>query len=514
MRQLFTSSRQVAETPANETTTSPSSTRPTIDDAEPSTSSTSSTSSARPPHPQLRPTSRRHDPEHPLAPRTRRPYDDLPRIQFYAVADGDAEAEFEVVAPQIVSLLSNWGYGSYSVSLAHAGYSSFDTVPVVLIVARELKFQQGNELVQVFDELPRQHLREVFCYEGDTRGYVIGEDMQTPQDNVDCGFSIGPASDVRGADPASSCSLGFYVRIDGDPAVYATCVHHALGSEVGPVALGSLPEIPMQHPSSRDLQKLVKDFENELKDAIAIDSAAVKKNLLVSSKQLKKDISKYKNLDTAYGDVVASAFGIMEADGLKVSEDRLLMRVNPARVGKNHIYASMAVKAAGSRGLAWTPHDYTGVFVNGVDNLAKGLWVRKSGRSTGDTIGRVQFAYSHAKLDGNPCETREWTVISSPFSDYGVFSSEGDSGAAVVNRKGDLVGVVLGGTGGKPIELEGHEDLGKVFVSYLTPAPLIVKQIASIVGRKVTVELVDLDGVPGIVKDITEESLRDGEDSD
>jgi hypothetical protein len=107
------------------------------------------------------------------------------------VADGDAEAEFEVVAPQMVSLLSNWGYRSYTVSLAHAGYSNFDTVPVVLVVAHELKFQYGNELVQVFDELPRQNLREIFCYEGDTRGYVIDEDMQMPQDKVDCGFSIG-----------------------------------------------------------------------------------------------------------------------------------------------------------------------------------------------------------------------------------------------------------------------------------------------------------------------------------
>jgi hypothetical protein len=71
----------------------------------------------------------------------------------------------------------------------------------------------------------------------------------------------------------------------------------------------------------------------------------------------------------------------------------MLMRVNPARVGKNHVYVSMAVKAAGSKGLTWTPHDYTGVFVNGANNLAKGLWVRTSGRSTGDTIGRVQFAY-------------------------------------------------------------------------------------------------------------------------
>lgn len=428
------------------------------------------------------------------------------------MADVDAEAEFEVVAPQMASLLSNWGYGSYTVSLAHAGYSNFDTVPVVLVVAHELKFQHGNELVQVFDELPRQYLREMFCYEGDTRGYVIGEDMQMPQDKVDCGFSIGPASDVRGADPTSSCSLGFYVRIDGDPAVYATCVHHALGSEVTPLTLGSLPEIPMQHPSSRDLQNLVEDFEDELKEAT--ESAAVKGNLLVSPKQLMKDISKYKNLDTAYGNVVASALGVMEVDGSKVSEDWMLMRVNPARVGKNHVYASMAVKAAGSRGLAWTPHDYTGVFVNGVNNLAKGLWVRKSGRSTGDTIGRVQFAYAHAKLKGNPCETREWTVISTHFSKYGIFSSEGDSGAAVVDKKGDLVGVILGGTSGKPIELEGHEDLGKVFVTYLTPAPLILQQIASIFGRKVTVELVDLDGVPGIVKNVAEEGFEDSEDSD
>jgi len=69
----------------------------------------------------------------------------------------------------------------------------------------------------------------------------------------------------------------------------------------------------------------------------------------------------------------------------------------------------------------------------------------------------------------------------------------------VVNRVGDLVGIVLGGVSGKPIELEGHEELGPVYVTYITSAPFFLQRIERVFGRSVNVEQVDIAAIPGVI---------------
>ena len=458
------------------------------------------------------PTSRRDDPSHPLAPRglqTSGTWQYLPLVQFYTLDDERAKLEFEnIVSPRLLSLLRDWEYPSYTVTLAHAGYSADRTVPVVLVIAPLFKHEHAKTIVDEFDRLDREYLCEVFCYEGDTKGYGVADELQTHQLRPNCGSSIGPGKAVCGADPTASSSLGFYLRFDGDDAIYATSVHHALGKNVDPVNFGSLADIPIQHPSSRDVARQIDEFEAEIQDA-----EAGKSELLIPAKKLQKDLEKLKKLDTTFGTVAASAYGVIQSDDDKfISEDWLLIKVAPDKAGINHLRGSVALTGKPPRpGLAWTPRDSYGVFVNGVDQPREGMWVRKAGRSTGDTVARIEFAYSHAKLLDNPVETREWTIVSSVFSEKDVFAVEGDSGAPVVNRVGNLVGVVLGGVCGKPLELHGHDELGKVYVTYITPAPFLIHRIGQVFGRTVSVERVDLDGIPGIIK--PDESYE-GDDSD
>ena len=461
-------------------------------------------------HTQGRPTSRRDDPNHPLAPRgvqTDGRWEHLPHIQFYSMPHEGAELEYEeVVSPPLLSLLRSLEYTSYSIALAYAGYSRNQTVPVVIVIAGEFKVEHAKEVMSVFDSTERHYITEVFCYQGDTKGYVEGEDLQVPQQRVNCGYSIGPSTSVRGANPNASSSLGFYIRLEGDDHMYATTVHHALGKNVSPVPLDSSPQIKIQQPSSRDFARQIADLEKEIEEA-----KAKKSDLLVPVKVLKANLANMRKFDANFASVVASAFGIVDVNGHNVSEDWLVMRVNHDRVGVNYVRASVAGGIPGVRDVVWTPRDSCGVFVKGVDDVRKGMYVRKAGRGTGDTVGRIQFAHAHAKLEGNPAETREWTIVTSVFSDARIFAENSDSGAAVVNRMGDLVGVVLGGVSGKPIELKGHENLGKIYVTYVTPAPFVLQQIEKVFGREVSVEHVDLETIPGIIKGI---EINDDDDSD
>jgi hypothetical protein len=156
-----------------------------------------------------------------------------------------------------------------------------------------------------------------------------------PQEKVNPGYSIGPSAAVRSADPDASSSLGFYFCFDGDDDVYATCVHHALGSSVPPVAVGSIPPIPIRHPSICDLDSVIMDNEADLQKWM---SGQISEHaLLMSIKSLKEYIAELKNQKTDFGLVVGSAFGVVDVDGQPVSEDWLVIKVNPDRVGENHI---------------------------------------------------------------------------------------------------------------------------------------------------------------------------------
>jgi len=167
------------------------------------------------------PTSRRDDSSHPLAPRglqTSDTWQYLPLIQFYTLDDERAELEFEnIVSPPLVSLLQDWEYPSDTVMLAHAGYSANKTVPVVLVIAPLFKHEHATMMLDEFDRLERDYLCEVFCYEGDTKGYGVADELQTHQTRPNCGSSVGHRNAVCAVDKCILPSKGRTLSNFGAP---------------------------------------------------------------------------------------------------------------------------------------------------------------------------------------------------------------------------------------------------------------------------------------------------------
>src|SRR5262249_1054975 len=148
------------------------------------------------------------------------------------------------------------------------------------------------------------------------------------------GSSIGPEFAVHGADPNTSSSLGFYLRLGDDDTIYATSVHHALGPDVAPINVDSAPEIRIRHPSNLDVANQIQELESEINGVSNGES-----DLLVPVKTLRKDLQELKSLDTSFGVVVASAYGVARSNGYNVSEDWLLIEVPKDKIGINHIRA-------------------------------------------------------------------------------------------------------------------------------------------------------------------------------
>lgn len=102
--------------------------------------------------------------------------------------------------------------------------------------------------------------------------------------------------------------------------------------------------------------------------------------------------------------------------------------------------------------------------VKGVADPVPGEAVLKVGRTTGCTYGRVNGIRNAAILDTAETPTSEYVVLG---NDGVSFSEPGDSGAWVINTKGEVVGVVTGGNNG---------------VSYIKPIKTILKDISKETG--------------------------------
>jgi|SRR5271154_7120919 len=161
------------------------------------------------------------------------------------------------------------------------------------------------------------------------------------------------------------------------------------------------------------------------------------------------------------------------------------MKVDPARLGSNLI-----TYPVGEDVRRWYPRDGVRMFVVGSGETRTGMRVVKAGRNSNATVGSVDFVYGHVQFEDTPLETQEYTIVAESYEN--LFSIKGDSGAGVIDEEGRICGFVLGGKRGAPCLLKGHEALGPLYVSYITPFSAINQRIESITGREVIVDLVDL----------------------
>lgn len=104
--------------------------------------------------------------------------------------------------------------------------------------------------------------------------------------------------------------------------------------------------------------------------------------------------------------------------------------------------------------------------------------MNKFGRGSGFTRGRFSFIPSHVNVSDSPNETTEQIFVS--LSGGGdIFSYRGDSGAWVLNGKGQLGGMIMG----------GHLQNGG---TYVTPISVVFEDIETRLGCKVTLPTVEL----------------------
>ena len=83
------------------------------------------------------------------------------------------------------------------------------------------------------------------------------------------------------------------------------------------------------------------------------------------------------------------------------------------------------------------------------------------------------------------------------------FSDQGDSGAVAFDEWAQASGMVMGTTIGKRKEITGHESLGQLMVSYITPMSVITDRIKAVTGKDATVIVQNLDelmGVKGLIR--------------
>ena len=365
-----------------------------------------------------------------------------PLLNYYTTPNRSAEKEFVNATNPLVSYLEEQSYESFTVILTHAGYERRHAVPVILIAAADIRIEDAEQLIHLFNTLECKIIRRVFCYRGKTQKQSIDEGMQQYEDRADPGASIG----LVGGN--SSFSLGCYFTFKDAPNEhFALTVHHAISDQHNSIPLGSTP-VQIQQPSSPDFDDECASLERQTADSINSPSL----------QQLKDELHGLKSLKLSFGEVLCSGFGVVEYHGMRVNNNWAIITVDSARVGKNRV--SFPLRLDGSRNR-WKPRDYRGIYITGIGDLNVGEYVTKAGRATGTTIGQVSFAYSKTKLEFCCETTSEYTILTrTPHTK--VFSGKGDSGSLVVNCDGKGVGIVLGGTDAVPMALEGHENLGPV----------------------------------------------------
>ena len=402
-----------------------------------------------------------------------------PRLRFFAVRNDAADVEFEHRLCNSILEYVEERYDSFVLILTHAGYQRESSVPVVLLCAHSLSDADAREVTEIFNATGCRVIRRLFCLEGRTESQFSNMTHMTKyQQHPSPGSSIGPV----GCDRASS--MGPYVAFDGDDSVYSISVHHGLKDDAFPITETQDPPLIIQQPSSLDFNKYKATLEHGLLRA----TEGVRRNRRHQD-NLQTELDNLMSLDCKFGTVVASEFCAVMYEGHLINSDLCVIKAISERVGKNRLTLDNE-----PGWVLWHPRDNEGsLILSGSGRLELGTRVAKVGKATAATQGTVEFRYARAKLSGATDKyTSEFCVLSDDRLTR--FSDAGDSGGAVVNETGEVVGMILGGTYGFPKMMEGHEALGEVFFTYVTPWEFVAERVELLVGKYPNL-LVDSEGL-------------------
>ena len=402
-----------------------------------------------------------------------------PVIVYYTITNEAAEREFESKAVKpITQTLRSLGVRSYCVTMTHAGFERETSVPVVVVVGKDLVPEDAETVITTFNDLSCTTLQRCFCFRGHTVGKADSLRLRYYEQSPELGRSIGAINSN------SSFSLGVYFHFEDDPSTqWALSTHHDLNSwKEGPIDPGHPIEI--QQPSKPDYDNLMKSLKESLAEAV---NGGTPRNR-IPSWWWESDIAELENMETNFASAYHSECKVIKFEDRSVWANWVAMKVDPIRAGMNMLHYKVDRQE-----VKWYPRDGNRLFVVGEDELRVGEEVIKSGRKTNVTVGVIEFVYAHVKLADSDQETAEFAVITE-YPDR-QFTLKGDSGAGVVTTYGKICGLVLGGTFGVPVTLKGHESLGPVFASYITPFRAVRERLEEVSGRRVVVDVVDLDAL-------------------
>jgi hypothetical protein len=395
-----------------------------------------------------------------------------PVLKYFTKNNPGSQKEFlDVVSAPIVELLDSRGYESFHVGTVHIGYDRTSAVPCVVVCATDLTIDDAKSAISLFKASGCVHLHRLFCYTGITSNHV-SETLSSHQPCPEIGSSIG----VTGVD--SSCSLGAYLHLSGKDEQFVLSVHHGVSTDTISITPLTSPPITVQQPSAEDVayvrQQLMENLESSLKGPTPYNYQP--------PSDWEDSISDLDALPVDFGNVKYSEQVTVDYEGRQMWCDWCV--IEASRSGSNYVTIT---KKDSNR---WFPRGDTRLYLAGVDNLDVGSLVVKSGPSTGTTEGIISFIYERAKIKGTGRTTQEYSVYSTMFQSP--FSELGESGSIVLNDRGMAVGMVLGGTVGKPMTVEGHEDLGSISLHYITPIKVILDRIEMVTGMEAQLDIPDL----------------------
>ncbi|KAI9860889.1 MAG: hypothetical protein M1813_005567 [Trichoglossum hirsutum] len=178
----------------------------------------------------------------------------------------------------------------------------------------------------------------------------------------------------------------------------------------------------------------------------------------ISGNELKKAL----DFDHHFGTVFATS-GYKISTTLRCALDWALVDVQYTRRGENKVPE-----------LERAPPGYQvlseGDAVVGVAQLSMDDYVVKAGYSSGTTYGWFSHIKHDCNLPGNSSLTSEYVIAGHKGRP---FALRGDSGAFVLNRHGNLAGLLIA----------GHEELG---IAYVTPMTEVMRDIQQVTGHQVT----------------------------
>lgn len=198
----------------------------------------------------------------------------------------------------------------------------------------------------------------------------------------DYGFWIGPASNARGVDPGTSFS---YFKINSEST---TSRGHGLGKDSTPLEWGTPETVPIQQPSKADLAAFDKEFAR----------TGYPLNIRYRSTlgYWDRRSRELHATNPAFGDVVMRELQVIEYEGHRRWCDYSVIKVHPNRAGQRNYIARAGVSSSFQ---FYFTRDKDGVYIIAVGEANPAMPVRKTGRSTGHTEGKIELAYSFANIE-------------------------------------------------------------------------------------------------------------------